>query len=82
MQAHVGPSEWALLVLSITSVQTCTHRESSIVYTGNIQRKERIQQYGGVKMVEKNFLLEFQLARYVQMCQYIKRTLCKKLKDF
>jgi len=45
MQAHVGPSEWALLVLSITSVQTCTHYESSIVYTGNIQRKERIQQF-------------------------------------
>lgn len=32
-------------------------------------------------MVE-NFFLEFQLARYVQRCQYIKRTLCKKLKIF
>ena len=30
----------------------------------------------------KNFFLEFQLARNVQRCQYIKRTLCKKLKIF
>jgi len=30
----------------------------------------------------KFFFKEFQLTRYVQRCQYIKRTLCKKLKDF